>query len=143
MRKTTILSSTCGYSFIELLVAMAILGLVSAPLLALFTGSFSSIAEAGRRSAAINLCREKMEVIKAGGYESAYDYYITNAGSPGVENNIPGQPHFSRTTIVQTLDPGNDSLPPVSEILSIQITVTWNEKGREISESLESRLAER
>jgi len=141
--RKTLLNSCCGYSFIELLVALAILGLVSAPVLALFTGSFSSIAEAGRRSSAVNLCREKMETVKAGGYEAVYSYYIAAGGSPHVEEEIPGQPLFRRTTVVKALDPTENGLPPGSDLLSIKITVSWTAGERELSESLVSRLAGR
>ncbi len=142
--KNSNFGSACGYSYIELLVAVAILGLVAAPLLALFTGSFSSIAGAGIMSSAINLCREQMETVKARGYEEAYSFYVAGSGNPSyVEENIPGHPHYIRITEVALINPEDELLPPGSELLSIKITVYRTGWRREISESLESRLARR
>jgi len=136
--------SVCGYTYIELLVAITILGLVAAPLLALFTGSFTSIAEAGIKSSAVNLCREKMETLKAWGYEETYAFYLAGPGSPScIEEEIPGHPHFRRVTEVTLLDPENESLPPGAEVLCLKVSVYRTGWKREISASLESRLARR
>lgn len=140
--KQTYFRCVNGYSFIELLVAVAILGLVTAPLLAMFTGSFSSIAGAGRKSAAINLCREKIEILKAGGYEEVYDSYLVSGGFM-IEDDIPGWPGYSRVTEVKDLAPGSDYLPAGSKLLSVKVTVYWQGGTYETSESLESRLAKR
>ncbi len=142
MKKTSFFSN-CGYTLIELLVAVAILGLVAAPIFTLFNSGFSSIAVAGRQSAAINLCREKMETVKAGDFDQLYDFYISNAGSPHVEDNIPGAPLFRRVTEVDVVNPANGSLPPGAEVLSVTVSVYWTSGSGEKSESLESRLARR
>ncbi len=142
MKKKPFISS-CGYSLIELLVAVAILGLVAAPLFTLFNSSFSSIAGAGEKSAAISLCREKMETVKADHFDQVYDFYILKTGSPHIEDNIPGKPLFRRVTEVGIVDPAVESLPPGAEILSVTVTVYWTSGPGERSESLESRLARR
>ncbi len=134
---------TCGYSLVELLVAVAILGIVISPLLGLFTGAFSSIARAGQSCTAINLCREKMETIKAKGFDQVHNLFITNPGSPYIEENIPGRPSYRRTTAVTFLDPEDHYLPPHSELLAITITVSYKAGNIEYTESLDSRLSRR
>lgn len=133
-----------GYTFIELLLAITILGFVVAPFLGLFTGSFSAITRAGRQSCAINLCREKMEYIKAKGYTSAYNHYIENGSSVLIEENISEGEGFWRVTEVNVIsgtDLGN-SLPEI-DLLQIKITVYWLFRDQEYSETLESYLANR
>ncbi len=132
-----------GYSLIELLVAVTILALVSIPVFNLFSVSFSAIAESGRKSFAMNLCRQKMENIKARGYDQVYDYYITGAGSPLIENDPPDWPRYRRETEVVSVVPPSDNLPVGAEIIQISITVYWTIGEKELSENLESRLARR
>lgn len=142
--KKTVPGSVCGYTYIELLVAITILGLVATPLLTLFTGSYTSIAEAGIKSSALNLCREKMETLKTRGYEETYAFYLAGPGNPSyIEEDIPGHPHFRRITEVSLLDPDHESLPPGAEVLCLKVSVYRSGWKREISASLESRLARR
>jgi len=142
--RKTIINSPCGYSFVELLVAVAILGLVAAPLFSLFNGSFASIFEAGIRSAAVNLAREKMETVKARSFEEVYAFYVTGPGSPAyIEEDISGHPHFKRVTEVALLNPEPELLPSGTELLTIKVTVYRASPRNLVSESLESRLAKR
>lgn len=140
--KKTLIHGTDGYTFIELLIAITILGFVIAPFLALFTGCFSSIVLAGRQSIAINLCREKMESVKATGYDAVCDDYITNAGSPETEDNLPPNTGFRRVTEVNPLlfetavNPGL-----ILNLLQIKVTVYWILNDQEYSETVESYLA--
>ena len=140
--KKTLIHGTDGYTFIELLIAITILGFVIAPFLALFTGCFSSIVLAGRQSVAINLCREKMESVKAPGYDAVCDDYITNAGSPEAEDNLPPNTGFRRVTEVTPLifeTAGNPGL--ILNLLQIEVTVYWMLNDHEYSETVESYLA--
>ena len=140
--KKTLLHGTDGYTFIELLIAITILGFVITPFLALFTGCFSSITLAGRQSIAINLGREKMESVKALGYDAVYDDYITNVGLPHTEDNIPPNTGFRRITEVNPLlfetagNPGH-----ILNLLQVKVTVYWILHNKEYSETVESYLA--
>ncbi len=140
----TLLRSTDGYTFIELLVAITILGFVVAPFLGLFTGSFSAIAQSGRQSSAINLCREKMESVKAIGYAAAYECYRGNEGSPYSEEQLPSHPGFRRVTEIKpVLFSASGTYQPNPDLLQITITVYWIVHDQEYSETLESYLARR
>ena len=135
------LRSKDGYTFIELLLAITILGFVVTPFLGLFTYSFSSLVLSGRQSSAINLCREKMESLKADGYSSVYDCYITGGASPLLENDPAQNPGFRRITEVIPLSITTSGTPQLTlELLQIKITVFWMIRDREYSETVESYL---
>ncbi len=140
--KNVLLPKSGGYTFIELLVAITILGIVIAPFLGLLTSGFSSIAAAGRKTTAINLAREEMETIKAVGYDFAYDYFITAGNSPFTENIIPLWPQYRRVTEVYPLELEEELLSD-AELLSIRITVYWTMHETVFSEALESTLCRR
>lgn len=133
-----------GYTFIEILVAVTILGIVIVPFLGFFTVSFAAINKSGQQSIAINLCRAKMESTRALGYEAVYSYYISNANSPRVEEDIPLHPGIRRVTEIRpvSIDTGGH-LAQQPEVLHIKITVFWETTGTEDSATLESYLGPR
>ncbi len=133
-----------GYTFIELLIAITILGFVITPFLGLFSFSFSSIARAGHQSAAVNLCRDKMETLKAEGYDNVYAGFITAAGNPLLETDLPSMPGYRRVTEVSPAE--MNSLPLMEEpieLLLIAVTVYWTANNQEYSETVESYLGKR
>jgi len=141
----SILRSNSGYTFIELLVALTILGLMVTPILMLFSGSFLSIGNAGNQSAAVSLCRQQMEKVKALGYDSALDLCPAgNGNSNNIEDNIEGFKGFRRATTVSPyiLSCTNDPDLEV-ELLLIEITVTWSDGKKERKESLKGLLSDR
>ncbi len=139
----SVLRSNGGYTFIELLIAISILGLVVAPFLALFSGSYLAISSAGRQSAAINLCREQMEAVKSLGCSTVRTTYLEeNASSSSVEETIAGFSGFRRTTSVETFIFSCENEPSLElELLFIEVTVLWNERQSEKSETLSSFLS--
>ncbi len=138
-----VLRSNGGYTFIELLIAISILGLVVAPFLALFSGSYLAINSAGRQSAAINLCREQMEAVKALGCSTVRTTYLEeNASSNSLEETIPNFSGFRRTTSVEAFIFSCANEPSLElELLLIEVTVLWNERHSEKSETLASFLS--
>ncbi len=133
-----------GYTFVELLIAITILGIVIAPFLALFSSSYLSILTAGKQTTAVNLCREQMETVKALDYSTVYDYYVHENRSPKIEKALPGYPGFRRTTVVKPFTFYLESDPSYElELLFIAVTVSWPVQNSERSLSLESYLAER
>ncbi|MDZ4133458.1 MAG: type II secretion system protein [Dethiobacteria bacterium] len=138
------LRASGGYTFIELLIAIAILGFVITPFLGLFSCSFSSIARAGHQSAAVNLCRDKMETVKSEGYDSVYASFVTAANNPLFETDLPTMPSYRRVTDVSPIE--IISLPLLEEpttLLLIAVTVYWTTNNQEYSETVESYLGKR
>ncbi len=138
------LRASGGYTFIELLVAITILGFVITPFLGLFSFSFSSIARAGHQSAALNLCRDKMETVKSEGYDSVYASFVTAANNPLFEADLPTMPGYRRVTNVSPVE--INALPMMEEsatLLLIAVTVYWTTNNQEYSETVESYLGKR
>jgi prepilin-type N-terminal cleavage/methylation domain-containing protein len=136
--------SNSGYTFIELLIALTILSFVVAPFLGLFGGSFSAISAAGRQSAAINLCREKIETTKADGYDAVNNHFITSANNPLIETEIPAMPGYRRVTSVCPIEidyNGDQGIP--LKLLHISVTVSWTLYNKNYSETVESYLGQR
>lgn len=136
--------SDSGYTFVEILVALTILGIVVVPFLGFFSGSFAVITSSGNQTRAINLCRDKIEILKAEDFSSVYSSYITESNNPLVENEIAHHPGMLRTTYLEPVlietEPGTI---PTAEVLQVTVTVTWNSAGREYFETLQAYLAER
>lgn len=137
-------NNTSGYTFIELLIALALLGIVVAPLLNLFATGYSFIGDARRHTTALNLCRARLEEMRALGYSSVYDLYFNDTASPVTELDPLGYVGFTRETTVSLTD-----LPTVTnvalpvELLQIDVTVSWQENNREHEETLSTYLAKR
>lgn len=140
-----IMRSNYGYTFIELLIALTILGLLISPVLMMFSGSFLSIKNAGNHSTAVNLCRQQMEKVKSLGYDSALDLFsLEHSNSNAPEENINNFPGFKRVTTVSPYILTCTNKPDLNaELLLIEITVTWNEGGTEKMETLSSLLSRR
>lgn len=137
-------SASDGYSFIELLVAITILGFVIAPLLGLFTGSFQAIASAGRETTALYLGQEKLESLKAKGFDFVYQHYAVSENSPFLEEDLPHHDGIKRITEVKTLKPpGTEEGCISSGLLKLEITVSYMLRGREQELVLSSYLSER
>jgi len=138
-----LLHKSNGYTFIELLLAVTLLALITTPMLTLFVTALSAVHSAGQQTTAVNLCRAAMESVKAAGYDAAYETFIIEALSPIVESSLPGAANFRRVTEVISLTPESGPLLHSLEILHIRITVYWPGQGRERYVVLESYLAPR
>ncbi len=131
-----------GYTFIELLIAVTILGIVVTPFLALFSGSFVAITGAGQQSAAINLCREQMETVKSLGCSVAGELYSSENGITHIEETISGFPGFQRATSIVPVIFSCENQPSVQlEIFLVEITVSWIQRGNDRLETLTGYLS--
>lgn len=133
-----------GYTFIELLVAITMLAIIIVPVAALFTTGYAGMVRAGRRTAASNLCREKIEEVKANGYS----YYIDsishsqNGVYVEVEESPGGTNLFRRETSLQRVKVLSD--PDLEgSVIRITVKVTWKEFEIERSVQMESYLSSR
>lgn len=132
-----------GYTFIELLIAVTILALITAPLLALFATGFTAIRSAGEQTAAVNIGRAAMESVKAKGYAAAFEYYVGAGRSPTHESLPQGSGNFRLVTEVKPLSPETGPFLGSLELLYIRISVSRPGQGGERSVILESYLAPR
>ena len=134
-----------GFTFAELLVAIALLSIIAVPLAAHFSSSYAGAVRAGRRTAALNLCRKKIEAVKAQGGSRCLGKI---AESPEgihmeIEELAGGGYLFQRETRLQLSGSLHDSDPDETALILITVRVTWQESRVERSVELESNLAER
>ena len=135
--------STCceGYTFIELLIAIAILGIVITPIFTLFSISSLSISNSGNHTLAANLCRNQIESLKASGYDSVLELCDSSGNVFLVEEILPDYPAFSRTTLIQTYSVGplqtvESDLKKSPLLLLIEVTVNWHVRDSLHSETV-------
>lgn len=132
-----------GYTFIELLIAVTILALITAPLLTFFAAGFTAIRSAGEQTTAVNLGRAAMESVKAKGYTAAFEYYVSAGRSPLNASLSHGSGNFRLVTEVRPLSPETGPFLNSLELLYIRISVLWPGRDVERSVILESYLAPR
>ncbi len=138
-------STSCeGYTFIELLIAVSILGIVITPVFTLFSISSLSIFNSGNHTLAANLCRNQIESLKSAGYEYVHELCDNNGNAFLVEENLPDYPAFSRTTSIQAYSSGpvqaNDDDLPEPLLLQVEVTVSWAVRGAMYSETVTTLL---
>jgi prepilin-type N-terminal cleavage/methylation domain-containing protein len=137
-------SNTSGYTFIELLIALALLGIVVAPLLNLFATGYTFIGDARRHTTALNLCRARLEEVRAMGYTAVCDQYLESSSLPISEPNPLGLDGFTRKTRITPVElPTALSIAPPVELLQIDVTVIWRDNNREQEETLSTYLSNR
>lgn len=112
---------------VELLLAVAILGMVVAPLLGMFSTSAVNNAQASKYTIAFNLAREKMESIK----NINYDSVETLEQEP-----VDGYPQFSHSVDVAVHEAAdNDQV----ELKNVTVTVYWEERNYSLSSYMTRR----
>lgn len=132
-----------GYTFIELLVAITLLGLIIAPFLGLFGTSYSAIGRAGQQSTAVNLCRDRMEWVKARGFSYFSPYPNSNGAITLIEEDLPEEPGYRRITEVSTIHISPPGQPDQEiPLLHVTVTVFFTAGDREYSEKVETYIAE-
>ena len=132
-----------GFLLIELLVAIALLGLLAVPVMDTFITGYLALAGAGSKSSALNLARQEMEQVKSMGYTGAYLYYVQEGNSPEEQREGP----FTLETWV-IVEPAGIKKTDAEEIrelelLRVRIAVLWGGPGREHRLELVSLLAGR
>lgn len=134
-----------GFTFIEVLVAITVLAIVAFPVAALFTSVYAGMARSGRRTAALNLCCEKIESIKAEGYSCCLDCIGGNPEDSfsAAEEIADGSGIFMRETSLQLLDLPLEGEPSGAPLIAVRVQVSWREGEIERIVELESYLAGR
>ncbi len=132
-------------TFVDLLVTITVMFIVMIPLLNFFTAYYAAIVRAGHRTTAANLCREKIEAVKARGFsycldrlnESPDDIYMEIDERPGALDIFRRE---TKMGIVNIQLEGN--FESVSVIV-ISVEVAWRESENEQAVTMESYIAKR
>ncbi len=129
-----------GFVLIELLVALAVLGLVAVPVLAAFLTGYCSLGRAGDKTRAVNLARGQMEQVKGLGYPKLYFLFVEQENTPQTTREGPFD--LETAVIPEKMSIGSPSGEGMAELelLRITVTVCWGEGN---SLRLESLLCNR
>ncbi len=137
-------NSASGYTFIELLIALALLGIVVAPLLNLFATGYAYIGNARMQTTALNLCRDRIEEMRALGYPAVYNLYLENPSTVSIETNLAGFSGFIReTTLTRVELPAATGNGTAAELLQIDVAVSWWENNCKHEETLSTYFSGR
>jgi|SRR6056297_2427464 len=124
-----------GYTLIEIILAIAILGLVLVPVLGFMTNSSGIITYADKRERALLIVQQRMEYLKSLGY---VDIGTTTDGFITIPNEDEGYPEFNAvkyniSSIKEKIEENTTG------IYDITIKVSWDSKDV----ILKSKLADR
>lgn len=132
-----------GLTLVELMLSLALMTILAAAVFQMLLGANSHLAGAGYRTAAVNLCREKMEEAKSRDFMEKLP-----PGLPGgeyrEEEDMGG---YRRETVVsrETKNvPRQGGKEPLELVLyRLKVEVLWEEQRGEQSVKLESYLEPR
>lgn len=135
-----------GFSLIELVIVIVILGIASAGLMSVFSTGMKGSANPLLENQALQLAQEKMDIIVGDRMNTALGFtYLKNNGAGTIypaENPIAGFPAFSRTvtTFCVAAAALNTSIgtPPtcVSDYIHVTVTVSHAVLGSVTVETL-------
>lgn len=128
-----------GYSLVEIILAIAILGLVIVPVLGFMTNSSSIITYADKREMSLLIAQQRMEYLKSLGYDNLSE----TSGFESINTSDENYPQFNPskyniTNIEEKIVENGDGIE-IDSIYEITIKVSWDSK--EIA--LKSKLADR
>lgn len=127
-----------GFSLLEVLAAVALVGILIIPVLSMFMGSTLTVLLAGQETKAVALAQAEMEMLKGRGYAE-------------LKNELQGQEkvhwreeagYFKKEIglkrlLLAQLFPGAEG-----EVIVLEVSVFWGEKDKRRSVSLVSYLGE-
>ena len=93
-----------GFTFLEVLLALLVLGLISTSLLELFSFNLKKEGETETRAVALGLAQEKLEELIEERREKGFSHLIEENYPP--EEELPSFPLFSRSISIDSLGPG-------------------------------------
>ena len=125
-----------GYTLVEIILAIAILGLVVVPILMFMSNSSGIITYADERERALLVAQEKMEDIKSMEYENIDISSNVNISS-NEDISIDRYPTFTRLINISSNDIDSDG---ENDYKLIEIEITW---GNNKSVQLQSKIAKR
>jgi len=121
-----------GYTLVEIILAIAILGLVLVPILMFMTNSSGIITHADIRETAILIAQQRIETLKSEGYDAisigTSSYKFGDVDFPDYDEKR--YPDFK---ISQDVNLTTNSLK------KIEITVSWNQKDIVLKSNIAKR----
>ncbi len=127
------IKNTVGFTMVEVVVAIGILGLLITPVLALFVGSARNAARSGDYTVSVMLAREKIEEIKG---LSASEVEKMVGESPLKESLIIDNAEYRTVITLLKTDPAEAFTAGGEEennqnLYHVQVRVKWGERDAE------------
>jgi prepilin-type N-terminal cleavage/methylation domain-containing protein len=105
-----------GFSLIEVLIAVGVLGIVFMSTISIFIYGFNAVARTRQVALATQICREQIEIVR----NLPYDSFVS-LGSTFTHSRLSS---FSAGAGAQAIEPG-----PGTDIKKLTVTVTWTYRG--------------
>ncbi|MGI6309008.1 MAG: type IV pilus modification PilV family protein [Dethiobacteria bacterium] len=128
-----------GFSLIEVMAAVALLGILIIPIFSLFTGSVANVLHSSQETKAVTLAQEGMEILKGMGYAALKDY-LQGKEEVSRQETIGD---YSREVKLKCMPLAHLFPDAEGEVIFLQVLVSWGEADRQRSVSLVSYLGER
>ncbi len=112
-----------GFTLIEVLVALAVLGIIAAAFLGALATSSNAIFIADEKATAESLARSQMEYTKKHGYDAIY-----NPPQYGIDPDLDIPEGYEINMTAERLDPDSDGTDDDDSIQKITISVNHLEK---------------
>ena len=126
-----------GYTLVEIILAIAILGLVIVPILGFMTNSSGIITHADKREMALLIAQQRMEYIKSQGYDYLETYTTVNTKNDASKDAFDYLNYSNRYPDFEL----KESITGTN-IKTIEIEISWN-SADEKKVVLKSKLADR
>lgn len=125
LKPRNLIHSSGGFTLVEVLVALAIIGLVASASVKIFTAAGGYITGAGKETVGVQVARESIEHVKSMSPDEIAGYTLLS--EPGLTEDY-GQmekfPGFKRVTRVSIEELNITGVP--AAIARITVTVFWN-----------------
>ncbi len=114
-------SDEAGFTLVELIVAVLLIGIGLLPIAAVQTGSTRDVVATGQHTRALSIAQGQMETTRTAGFAAAQ----TDSGVTGT---------FAWRTVVTNVSPS---------LLQVDVTVSWTEQGTPRTLVLNNLLSQR
>lgn len=125
-----------GFTFIETILAILIIGIGLFGIMNLFQGTVSTAVDTDRTLQATQLARERIERILFDKKMNGYNF-VTTANYPTIENFTGAFAPFSRTISIQEVRSDNFNVTqPGTGYKKVSVTTSWGTNSRVTLETL-------
>jgi prepilin-type N-terminal cleavage/methylation domain-containing protein len=121
-----------GFSMVELLVAMVLVGTLLVAVMMGFAQAVASTGKVRNHTIALNLAKERLDFLKQ------YERDTANLRGTGVWGNASYSRNFNNITYTISNINITAYQPTLTDIIPMRVTVGWTEKGRTRSVSVET-----
>lgn len=144
----------CGYSLVEIILALGLLGAVMVAISSMFVLGGQSVRSGREMTEAISVAQDIVEEIKTFSFRTTYSFFGGTDTDTGVtsDSSVPGDPAdqwqpgidsklYQGKALIQITPMGGPDTPPQlssADYIRVLVTVQWSEGARTRSVSIVS-----